>query len=80
MSKKEQTGGRVSKAASSVLRNPNASPIAKSLAGSSLAQTQTAKTTSAAVATTAAKALNDGRTSNTTRTLAGSVLTQKPKR
>lgn len=80
MSKNEQTGGRVTKAASSVLRNPSASAAAKSLAGSALAQTHTSKQTSVAVAKTAANALNDGRTNTTTKTLAGSVLTQKTRR
>lgn len=79
MSKKEQTGGRVSKTASSVLRNPNASPTAKSLAGSALAQTHTNKTTSTPLARTAAKVLDNPRSSTTTKRLAGSVLTQKPK-
>ena len=80
MSKNEQTGSRVTKAASSVLRNPNASTAAKSLAGSALAQAHTKKQTSAAVAKTASAALNDGRTSKATKSLAGSVLTQKTKR
>ena len=62
----------------SVLRDPGASKTAKSLAGSALAQAGTTKQSSEATATTAAKALNDGRTSASTRTLAGSVLTQKP--
>lgn len=80
MSKNEKTGGRVTKVASSVLRSPNASAAAKSLAGSALAQTRTTKQTSVAVAKTAANALNDGRTSTTTKALAGSVLTQKTRR
>jgi len=80
MSRNEKTGPRVTKTAALVLRDPNASALAKSLAGSGLAQAHTTKQTSPAVARTAAKALNDGRTSTTTRALAGSVLTQKPKR
>lgn len=80
MSKREQSGPKVTKTAASVLRAPNASKTAKSLAGSALAQAGTSKQTTTKTATTAAKALNDGRTKATTRTLAGSVLTQKPKK
>ena len=76
---KEKSGPKVTRTASKVLRNPAASPTAKSLAGSALAQAGTSKQTSAKTASTAGKALN-GRTSASTRTLAGSVLTQKPKR
>ncbi|WP_111266389.1 hypothetical protein [Marilutibacter maris] len=75
MSKREQSGPKVTRTASSVLRDP-----AKSLAGSALAQVRTAKQSSSATARTAGKALNDGRTSTSPRSLAGSVLTQKPKR
>lgn len=77
MTKSEKSSPRVARAASEVLRSPSASPTAKSLAGSALAQSGTGKETSAKVATTAARALDSGRTSKTTKTLAGSVLTQK---
>lgn len=80
MSKREQSGPKVTQIASSVLRDSAASKTAKSLAGSALAQAHTAKQSTRSTATTAAKALNDGRTSSTTRTLAGSVLTQKSKK
>ena len=80
MSKREQSGPKVTRTASSVLRDPGASKTAKSLAGSALAQANTSKQSSAKTATTAAKALNHGRTSTSTRSIAGSVLTQKPKR
>ena len=80
MSKREHSGPKVTRTASSVLRDPGASKTAKSLAGSALAQANTSKQSSAKTATTAAKALNDGRTSTSTRSIAGSVLTQKPKR
>ncbi|ALN90178.1 hypothetical protein LG3211_1202 [Lysobacter gummosus] len=49
------------------------------MAGSALSQAKTSKETSGSVATKAAKALDDGRSSRTTKTLAGSVLTQKRK-
>ena len=76
--KREQSGPKVTKTASSVLPDPGASRTAKSLAGSALAQANTSKRSSARTATTAAKSLNDCRTSSATRTLAGSMLTQKP--
>lgn len=79
MSKNEMSGSKVTKIASSVLRDPGASKTAKSLAGSTLAQAHTTKQSSTSVAHTAAKALNDGRTSSSTKSLAGSVLTQKTK-
>lgn len=80
MSKKESSGPKVTKTASSALRDPGASKTAKSLAGSTLAQAHTTKQSSAATAHTAAKALNDGRTSKATKSLAGSVLTQQTKK
>lgn len=76
---KEKSGPKVTRTASRVLSDPAVSPMAKSLAGSALAQAGTKKQSSPQTATTAAKALNDGRTSASTRTLAGSVLTQKSK-
>ncbi|EQD44234.1 hypothetical protein B1B_13598, partial [mine drainage metagenome] len=71
MAKKESSGPKVTKTASAVLRNPGASKTAKSLAGSTLSQAHTNKQSSAATAHTAAKALNDGRTSKATKSLAG---------
>ena len=79
MTKNEKTSSRVSHTASGVLRNPDSSNTAKSLAGSVLAQSKTNKETSSAVATKAAKALDDGRMNRTTKSLAGSALTQKNK-
>ena len=80
MAKNESSGSKVTKTASSVLRDPGASQTAKSLAGSTLSQAHTTKQSSATTAHTAAKALNDGRTSASTKSLAGSVLTQKNKK
>lgn len=54
MSKREQSGPKVTRTASSVLRDPGASKTAKSLAGSALAQANTSKQSSAKTATTAA--------------------------
>lgn len=80
MAKNESSGSKVTKTASSVLRDPGASKTAKSLAGSTLAQAHTNKQSSTATAHTAAKTLNDGRSSPSTKSLAGSVLTQKTKK
>ena len=80
MSKREQSGPKVTRLASETLRNPSASATAKSLAGSALAQSGTPKQSSRKTATTASKALQDGRSNAATRTLAGSVLTQNPGR
>ena len=80
MAKNESSGSKVTRTASSVLRDSGASKTAKSLAGSALAQAHTTKQSSAVTAHTAAKALNDGRSSSSTKTLAGSVLTQKTKK
>jgi hypothetical protein len=79
MAKNESSGPKVTRTASAVLRDSGASKTAKSLAGSAMSQSHTAKQSSATTAHTAAKALNDGRTSRATKSLAGSVLTQKPK-
>lgn len=76
--KHESSGPKVTRTASSVLRDSGASKTAKSLAGSALAQAGTRKASSATTARTAAKALNDGRTNADTKALAGSVLTQRP--
>jgi len=76
--KNESSGPKVTRTASSVLRDGSASKTAKSLAGSALAQVRMTKPSTATTARTAAKALNDGRTSASTKTLAGSVLTQRP--
>jgi hypothetical protein len=80
MAKKESSGPKVIRTASSVLRDAGASKTAKSLAGSALAQAHTNKQSSPATAHTASKALTDGRSSSSTKTLAGSVLTQKTKK
>ncbi len=76
--KNESSGPKVTRTASSVLRDGGASKTSKSLAGSALVQARTTKSSTATTARTAAKALNDGRTSASTKTLAGSVLTQHP--
>lgn len=80
MAKNERTSPSVARKASAVLTNPNASPRAKSVAGSALAQAGTAKVTSPSVASKASRIARDGRSSSTNKSIAGSVLTQKPGR
>jgi len=80
MAKNEKTSGRVASTASEILRNPNSSKAAKSIAASALSQTGTNKSTSAKVASVAAKTLDSGRAGKATKTVAGSVLTQKPRK
>lgn len=58
------------------LKNPNASKIAKSLAGSVIAQTNTKKQTSAEMEDIASKVLNSEKFNEDTKSLAGSVLSQ----
>lgn len=75
----KQTSADVAKQASEILRDPNASAIAKSLAGSALAQHSTGKQTSAEMEAKAAKALQSDKYSETTKSLAGSVVSQSSK-
>jgi hypothetical protein len=75
MSKKHTSSREASKAAD-ILRDPQASKIAKSLAGSALRQTDPKAVTSPEMAEKAAKALESGKTSKDTKSLAGTVLAQ----
>lgn len=75
----KQTSASVAKQASGTLRDPNASAIAKSLAGSLLAQTSTGKQTGAGMEAKASKALQSDKYSDSTKTLAGSVVSQSNK-
>jgi hypothetical protein len=79
MAKSGRTSPSVATQASHVLNNPNASAVQRSLAGSALAQSGTAKRTSPEMASTAAKALDSPKSSTQTRDLAGSVLEQRRK-
>lgn len=80
MAKNEKTSDCVATKASNILRSPDASKVAKSIAGSALSQGGTSKSTSPKVASVAARALDDGRTGKLTKAVAGSVLTQKPRK
>ncbi|EIJ41867.1 hypothetical protein BegalDRAFT_0961 [Beggiatoa alba B18LD] len=59
------------------MKDDNASKIAKELAGSALSQFNSNKTTSSEVAETAAKVLASPKYSQNTKSLAGTVLSQK---
>lgn len=73
------TGGKIASTAGKTLGNPNASQIQKSLAGSALAQSGTAKVTSKAMEGKASAALHSKASSATTKALAGSVVSQSKK-
>jgi hypothetical protein len=79
MAKSGRTSPSVATQASHVLNSSSASAVQRSLAGSALSQSGTAKRTSPELASTAAKALESPRSSAQTRDLAGSVLEQRRK-
>jgi hypothetical protein len=76
MMTKKHTSPREASKAGEILRDPNASKIAKSLAASALRQTDPNAVTSPEMAEKAAKALESGKTSEDTKSLAGTVLAQ----
>lgn len=74
---KKTTSKSVATKASGPLKNSN-SQRTKSVSGSALSQAKMPKkVTSKEVAIKASKTLSDGRTSKTTKSIAGSVLTQR---
>ncbi len=79
MSNKKQTSPTISILASDVLRNPNASKIQKSLAGSALSQKGTTNQTGSKMEGIASKVLNSDKYNDTTKSLAGTVLSQSNK-
>lgn len=76
----KDTSASIATLASETLRAPNASAIAKSLAGSALAQATTGKETGADMEGKASQALRNPRSSDTTKALAGSVVSQSNKK
>jgi hypothetical protein len=76
----KKTSPNLGTEASAVLRDPNASKIAKSLAGSALAQTGTGKQTGAELEDKAAQVLDSDKYSDKTKSMAGSVLSQSNKK
>jgi len=79
MTNRKQTSNRTAKLASDTLRDPGSSAIQKRLAGSVLAQASTGKQTGKAMEAEAARVLNSDKYSDTTKALAGSVLSQSDK-
>lgn len=80
MSNSKQTSGDVAKHAAATLRDPNASAIAKSLAGSALAQASTGKETGKAMEAKASHVLQSEKYSESTKAFAGSILSQSNKK
>ena len=81
MSNKKKSGYVTTRLASQKLRDPQASKIQKTLAGSVLAQAANGKVTSSEVEDIAARALSSPKFSQDTKSLAGSIVSQSdPKR
>jgi hypothetical protein len=79
MKNTKQTSAKVATLAAEKLQDPNASQIAKSLAGAALAQRNTHKQTGAEMEELAAKVLGSDKYAEDTKTLAGAVLSQANK-
>lgn len=79
MPNSKQTSPEIAKQAAETLRSPNASAIAKSLAGSALSQSTSSKETGKAMETKASQVLQSEKYSDSTKTLAASVLSQSNK-
>lgn len=77
---KKQSSPEITKKAAHILKDPNASKIAKKLAGSVVAQANTGKQTGAEMETTASNVMKSGKYSDDTKSLAASVLSQSNKK
>lgn len=75
----KQSSAEMASKAAKILADNNASAIAKSLAGSVIAQTHTGKQTGADMESKASKVLQSDKYSNETKELAASVLSQSNK-
>lgn len=75
----KQSSSKVASLAAATLNDKNASKIAKSLAGSVVAQTHTGKQTGAGMESKASNVLQSEKYSDNTKTLAASVLSQSNK-
>lgn len=75
----KQTSPQVAALAAKTLTNANASAIARSLAGSVVAQAHTGKQTGAQMETTASEVLRSEKYSADTKSLAASLLSQSNK-
>lgn len=76
---KKQTSSEIASLASQTLRDKSASKIAKSLAASALAQTNTKKETGIDMETKASNVLKSSKYSDNTHSLAASILSQSDK-
>lgn len=79
MKNSKKTSQFIASLASDVLRDPQSSKTAKSLAASALAQANTRKQTSSEMEDKASKILRSEKYSQKTHSLAGSVLSQSNK-
>ncbi|WP_277977967.1 hypothetical protein [Pantoea endophytica] len=75
----KQSSKSVTHIAAQTLKDPNASAIQKSLAGSVLSQSHTQKETGADMEAKVSQALKNPNSSDVTKTLAGSVVSQANK-
>lgn len=66
--------------AAKILQNPNASEVAKSLAGSALSQADKSKETGKEMETLASNVLKSPKYSHETKELAGTILSQSDKK
>ncbi|QKJ08174.1 hypothetical protein [Yersinia bercovieri] len=80
MTNTKKTSAAVASQAAKILKDPNASAIEKSLAGSALSQTSTSNQTGAHMEDIASQVLASPEYSEKTKTLAGSVLAQANKK
>ncbi|KOC92809.1 hypothetical protein [Winslowiella iniecta] len=75
----KKTSGRIASVAAQTLKNPDATAMQKSLAGSALAQSRTDKESGKEMEGKASSALTDPESDALTRSLAASVLSQSNK-
>lgn len=80
MKNTKKTSASVASQAALILKDPNASAIEKSLAGSALSQSSTNNQTGAHMEDIASQVLASPNYSEKTKTLAGSVLAQANKK
>ncbi|CNF53251.1 hypothetical protein [Yersinia mollaretii] len=80
MTNTKKTSASVAAQAAQILKDPNASAIEKSLAGSALSQSRTDNQTGAHMEDVASQVLANPKYSEQTKTLAGSVLAQANKK
>uniref|UniRef100_C6E3P4 Uncharacterized protein n=1 Tax=Geobacter sp. (strain M21) TaxID=443144 RepID=C6E3P4_GEOSM len=75
----KQSSAEMASKAAKIMSDPNASAVAKSLAASVVAQTNTSKQTGADLEDRASKVLQSEKYSDSTKELAASVLSQSNK-